>query len=66
MNITEDYKQGQMMGMLYMIRMLKNRSPIPATVIDTIESEAIKTLSAYFDKPEEDVYLMVDKEINKL
>lgn len=65
MEPSNDYAQGQMMGMLCIIRLLKLRGTVPIEVVDSIEHKAAESLSVYLDKPEEDVYLMVDNLLEK-
>lgn len=67
---SDDYTQGQMMGMLCVIRLIRNaqetKTAIPASVFDNIEKIARESLSTYLDKPEEDVILMVNQLLNTL
>lgn len=67
---TDEYGHGQMMGMLVIIQMLENAREegmgIRQEVFDKIKSIAGKDLAEYLDKPEEDVYLLVDKQLKEM
>lgn len=66
----DDYAQGQMMGMLVMIQMFENaiddKQPIPKSTTDKIKSIAVRSLSEFLQKPEEDVILLVDKQLRTI
>lgn len=65
-----DYENGQMMGMLCIVRLIRSaeetNTGIPGEVFDKIERIASESLATYLGKPEEDVILMVDKQLNTL
>jgi hypothetical protein len=67
---TNDYTQGQMMGMLCIVRLIRNAEEtnigIPGDVFDKIERIATESLAEYLGKPEEDVTLMVDTQLNDI
>lgn len=67
---TTDYEHGQMMGMLVIIQIIENSIDddmgVPASVFDKIKRLAAEDLADYLDKPEEDVYLMVEEELKDL
>ena len=67
---TDDYTQGQMMGMLCIIRMLRlaentNKIVAPST-LDNMENLATGSLAGYLQIREEDVILLVDTQLEKL
>lgn len=62
---NNDYNNGQMMGMLSIIRQLKLKGHIPAQTLDNIERVASESLSEYFQKPQEDIILLVDKKLEE-
>lgn len=65
-----DYSQGQMMGMLVIIQMFENaieaKKPIPQSTTNKIKSIAVRALSEYLQKPEEDVILLVDQQLRNI
>lgn len=67
---NNDYEQGQMMGMLCIIRLIRNaeetNTGIDGNIFDKIERLASESLSSYLDKPEEDIVLMVDQLLSTL
>lgn len=67
---TTEYDHGQMMGMLVVITMVEKISDLESTpygpTFEKIKRLAAKDLSEYLNKPEEDVYLLVDEELKAL
>lgn len=67
---TADYTQGQMMGMLCIIRLLRTTHDkgerVSDQVLDRIERISSESLAGYLQKPEEDVILMVDNQLDKI
>ena len=67
---TNDYGHGQMMGMLVVIELFnkarENQATISQKMLDDISKIAVADLSEYLQKPEEDVYLMVDNELKEM
>lgn len=67
---TDEYGHGQMMGMLVMITMIENVVDLDGTphgpTFERIKALAVSDLSQYLNKPEEDVYLLVDTELKEI
>ena len=67
---TDDYGHGQMMGMLSIITLIENLPYINESqygpILQNVKRAAATDLSEYLKKPEEDVYLMVEKELKEL
>lgn len=67
---SNDYTQGQMMGMLCIVRLIRQaeetKTGIPGEIFDKIENISTKSLAVYLDKPEEDVILFVDRQLHEL
>lgn len=67
---SNEYEQGQMMGMLVVIQMLENAReqnvPIMHSTLDKIKRIAVKSLSEYLEKPEEDVILLVNEQLGSI
>lgn len=66
---TSEYEHGQMMGMLVMIttfeNMIEHGIPFTDSSFDKIKGIAAQDLSEYLKIPEEDVHLLVDKQIKE-
>ena len=67
---TSEYEHGQMMGMLVMImtfeNMMEHGIPFTDSSFDKIKDIAAKDLAGYLKQPEEDVYLLVDRQIKDI
>jgi hypothetical protein len=67
---TNEYEHGQMMGMLTMLMLFEEASDegvtISPDVLNKIKDIAAKDLSGYLEKPEEDVYLMISRELEEI
>lgn len=67
---STEYEHGQMMGMLVMImtfeNMMEHGIPLTDSSFDKIKDIAAKDLAGYLKQPEEDVYLLVDKQIKDI
>lgn len=66
-----DYKDpfnaGQMVGMLVMLTFIENNDGIDKEVVYKLKNLAARNTEEYFQKPSEDIFLMIDnlvKEIN--
>jgi len=70
MKPSNDYAQGQMMGMLCIIRLMRraeeSKQVVPDIVLTNIQHIATQSLSEYLQKPEEDIILLVDTELEKI
>lgn len=67
---TKDpFVAGQMIGMLVILTFVENNRGIPIEVLDQLKTVAANNAQDYFEKPAEDIHLMVDnilKEIKTL
>ena len=70
--LNKDYKDpfnaGQMVGMLVMVTFIEKNGGITTEIIDQIKQVCAINVEPFFNKPAEDIFLMVDgmvKEINK-
>lgn len=67
---SNDYTQGQMMGMLCIVRLLRINAEagtvIPDAIFDNIERLSVDSLAEYLQTPQEDVFLLVDNQLEKL
>jgi hypothetical protein len=68
-DFKDPFNAGQMVGMLVMLTSIENNGGITQDVIDQIKHNCANNLEVYFEKPAEDIFLMIDnmvKDINKL
>ena len=66
-DFSDPFNAGQMVGMLVMLTFIEDHGGITKEVINRIKDLAADNVQEYFDKPTEDIFLMVDnlvKEIN--
>lgn len=67
---TKDpFTAGQMIGMLVILTFIENNQGIPIEVLEKLKAISASNVEEYFEKPSEDIYLMVDnivKEIKNL
>jgi len=67
---SDDYGHGQMMGMLVVIQLFENARDAGTTinekVLENIKKIAAGDLAGYLDKPEEDVYLLVETQLKEI
>jgi hypothetical protein len=63
---TDEYSHGQLMGMLCIIRLLKLKGTVPAEMVDRIERYSYEHLALYLEKPEEDIMLLIDKQLENI
>lgn len=61
---TKDFKDpfnaGQMVGMLVMLTFLENNKELPVGAIDKLKWVCANNAAISFNKPTEDVFLMID------
>jgi hypothetical protein len=66
---TDEYQHGEMMGMLTIIMMLEAardaKVETPVEKFEQLKWFAVADLARFFDKPEEDVILLVQNELRK-
>lgn len=70
---TKDFKDpfnaGQMVGMMVILTFIEQNKGIPKDALDKIKWTCANNATVYFDKPAEDILLMVDsiaKEIGRM
>lgn len=62
---TKDFKDpfnaGQMVGMLVILTFIEKNRGIPEKVLSQLKHIAADNAEVYFDKPAEDIHLMIDE-----
>lgn len=70
MKPTNDFKDpfnaGQMVGMLVMLMFIERNKGISEKGMREIKQVAADNLQQYFDKPSEDIFLMVDNIVKEI
>ena len=56
----DPFDAGQMVGMLVILKFVEKNQGIPAVVLEELMSVTADNLQEYFDKPTEDIHLMID------
>lgn len=62
----DPFSAGQMVGMLVMLMFIEKNKGIPAPVLDQLKTATATNLEEYFEKPSEDIFLMVDTLVNDI
>lgn len=68
-NFKDPFNAGQMVGMLVMLSFIEKNGGITTEIIDQVKQTCANNVQVFFNKPTEDIFLMVDnmvKEINTL
>ena len=67
---SNDYGHGQMMGMLVVIQLFENAREagtfVPESTLEKIKRIAANDLAGYLQKPEEDIFLLVQQQLKKV
>lgn len=59
-NFKDPFTAGQMVGMLIVLTFIEKEGGIPEDVLDRLKQTAAENAQEYFDKPTEDIFLMID------
>lgn len=65
-DFSDPFNAGQMVGMLVMLTFVETNKGIPIPVLEKLKMVTATNLEAYFDKPVEDIFLMVDRLVDKI
>lgn len=68
-NFKDPFNAGQMVGMLVILAFIEKNGGITTEIIDQVKQTCANNVQPYFEKPVEDIFLMIDnmvKEINTL
>ena len=67
---NKDYKDpfnaGQMVGMLVMVTFIEKNGGITSEAIDQIKQVCAMNIEPFFEKPSEDIFLMIDGMVKEL
>lgn len=59
LDFTDPFNAGQMVGMLVMLTFIEKNKGISKDVLEKIKDVAAENVQGYFDKPTEDIHLMI-------
>lgn len=65
-NFKDPFNAGQMVGMLVMLTFLEKNKGIPEFVVRQLKTVTADNVQEYFDKPSEDIHLMIDNLVNEI
>lgn len=68
-DFKDPFNAGQMIGMMMVLSFIEKNGGITTEIIDQIKETCANNVQVFFDKPTEDIHLMVDnmvKDIQKL
>lgn len=68
-HFKDPFNAGQMVGMMVVLSFIEKNNGITTEIIDQIRQTCAENVQPFFNKPTEDVHLMIDnivKEINNL
>lgn len=64
---TKDpFVAGQMIGMLVILTFIENNQGIPVEILDQLKKVAATNAEVYFEKPAEDIHLMVENILKEI
>lgn len=62
----DPFNAGQMIGMLVVLTSIEKNGGITQEVIDRLKFAAADNVQEYFNKPTEDIFLMVDRLVQEI
>lgn len=62
----DPFSAGQMVGMLVVLTSIEKNGGISQEVIDRLKMASADSVQEYFNKPTEDIFLMVDKLVEEI
>jgi len=65
-DFKDPFNAGQMMGMLVILTFIEQQKGIHEKTLSEIKSAVVHNLQVYIDKPEEDIYLIVDEMVKEI
>lgn len=65
-DFSDPFVAGQMVGMLVMLVFIERNKNIPDGALQQLKRVTADNLQEYFNKPSEDIYLMVDNLIKEI
>ena len=65
-NYKDPFTAGQMVGMLVMITFLEENETVPMEVLQRLKQVSATSIEEYFEKPTEDILLMIDNIVKEI
>lgn len=65
-NFKDPFNAGQMVGMLVMLTFIEKNKGIPEKVLLELKDVAALNVQEYFDKPAEDIHLMINNLVQEI
>lgn len=62
----DPFTAGQMIGMLVMLTFIEENKGIPMDTLQHLKQLAAVSVEEYFEKPSEDIHLMIDKIVKEI
>lgn len=65
-DFTDPFNAGQMVGMLVMLTFIEKNNGIQEDMLEQIKAVAASNLQDFFQKPTEDIHLIVNDLVNEI
>ena len=65
-NYKDPFTAGQMVGMLVMIDFIEENPSIPIEVLRKLKTVSADNVQGYFEKPTEDIFLMINNIVKEI
>lgn len=65
-NYKDPFSAGQMVGMLVALTFIEQNQGIEAPLLEKLKSIAADSVQEYFEKPSEDIFLMIDNIVKEI
>lgn len=65
-DFTDPFSAGQMVGMVVMLTFIERNNGIDEDTLRKIKQTAADNVQEYFNKPTEDIFLMIDKLVTEI
>lgn len=65
-DFKDPFNAGQMVGMLVMLAFIEKNGGITTEIIDQIKQTCANNVQVYFEKPTEDIFLMIDNMVKDI
>lgn len=65
-DFKDPFNAGQMVGMLVTLSFIEKNKGIPEEVLDNLKEVAANNVQEYFNKPTEDIHLMINNLVKEM
>ena len=65
-NFNDPFNAGQMVGMLVILTFIEKNHGISEAFMDEVKNTAANNLESHFQKPAEDIHLMINNIVNEI